>query len=230
MTTCPNTVQRVSDYEAPPNLKKLPFAKWASRIVGWTVLILIWEFSSGTLVNSYYFGKPSGILELVLEWSSTGYLWENLYATLYTTIFAFIIASVSGVLFALLVASNPILDRIFSPYILAAFSLPKITLAPALVVWLGIGFLPQLTLGVLTSFFMVFYNSYSGLRNVNPALLNTVAIIGAGRWETAFKVRLPAAAPFLAEGLRQGLIYAFHGTVVGEMTASNLGIGYVLIF
>ncbi len=117
-----------------------------------------------------------------------------------------------------------------SPFIFAAYSMPKIVLAPALILWLGIGQLPAIALSAVTAFFLVFFNLYLGLKNVPRIYTDTAALMGASALDTALKFRLPAASAYLATGISQGLIYAFHGTLVGEMTSSNTGMGYLILF
>jgi len=157
-------------------------------------------------------------------------LWPHLSATLATTLLGFAIAAVVALPLALIVNDRPFLDQTLSPFIFAAYSMPKIVLAPALVVWLGIGQLPAIVLSAVTAFFLVFFNLYLGLKNVPQIYNDTAALMGASAWDAAIKFRLPAASAYLLTGIKQGLIYAFHGTLVGEMTSSDTGMGYLILF
>ena len=150
--------------------------------------------------------------------------------TLRGTLIAFIVAGFLGVTFALLFSENPLVDDIVRPFITAAFAVPFIALAPLLVAWLGVGFLPATTVACVSSFFMIFFSAYSGIRETSPALLNMATLMGASSAQRALKIKLPAALPFVVEGLYTGLIYAFHGEVVGEMLASNSGLGYLIAY
>lgn len=193
-------------------------------------IVLLWEFGSGHLFSDYYLSRPSAIAAQIAAWAADGYLWRHLSATLLNTALGFVLAAVAGIAAALLLGSLPLLDRILGPLVYVAYSLPKIVLAPLLILWVGVGTLPVVAISFVTSFFMVFFNVYSGVRSVSPALLDSVALMGAGPLAKALKVRLPAARPFLALGLHQGLVYAFHGAIVGEMTSSDKGLGYALVF
>jgi NitT/TauT family transport system permease protein len=157
-------------------------------------------------------------------------LWPHLSATLATTLIGFGIAAAVALPLALIVTDQTFLDRTLSPFIFAAYSMPKIVLAPALVVWLGIGQLPAIVLSAVTAFFLVFFNLYLGLKNVPQIYNDTAALMGASAWDAALKFRLPAASAYLLTGIKQGLIYAFHGTLVGEMTSSDTGMGYLILF
>ena len=193
-------------------------------------IVVVWQLASGRLVNAYYLSTPAAVLGEIARWIADGTLWRHLGATLATTLSGFLIAAAIAIPLALVVSARPFLDAVLSPFIFAAYSMPKIVLAPALILWLGIGQLPAIALSALTAFFLVFFNLYLGLKNVPRIYTDTAALMGASALDTALKFRLPAASAYLATGISQGLIYAFHGTLVGEMTASNTGMGYLILF
>jgi NitT/TauT family transport system permease protein len=193
-------------------------------------LALAWQLASGRLFNSYYLSSPAAVAGQIARWIADGTLWPHLGATLATTLFGFLVAAAVAIPLALVVSVRPFLDAVLGPFIFAAYSMPKIVLAPALILWLGIGQLPAIALSALTAFFLVFFNLYLGLKNVPRSYTDTAALMGASALDAALKFRLPAASAYLATGISQGLIYAFHGTLVGEMTASNTGMGYLILF
>jgi NitT/TauT family transport system permease protein len=201
-----------------------------SRAVGIATVLAVWQIASAFGLNSYYISSPLAIAEQILQWIESGYIWPHLLATLTNMMSGFALAVVAGVSLALLLSSSDVLGRIFAPLLFVAYSTPKVVLAPLLIIWVGIGRPPVIILAFASSFFVVFFNAYEGLRRVPQAYLNTAAIFGANHWTTAIKFRLPAAAPFLLSALHQGLIYSFHGAILGEMTASDTGIGYVIIY
>lgn len=194
------------------------------------VIVLAWQAVSGRLINAYYLSTPSAVFAQIVRWVTDGSLWPHLAATLATTLLGFAIAAGVAIPLALIVNGRPFLDRVLSPFIFAAYSMPKIVLAPALILWLGIGQLPAIALSALTAFFLVFFNLYLGLKNVPRIYTDTAALMGASPLATALKFQLPAASAYLMTGISQGLIYAFHGTLVGEMTSSNTGMGYLILF
>ncbi|MGE5668152.1 MAG: ABC transporter permease [Betaproteobacteria bacterium] len=192
--------------------------------------LAFWEFASGRIVNSYFVSKPSAIAAQIYEWLASGYIQPHIVSTFEVTLAGFVVAAAAAVVLALVLAVNPLVDEVLTPFIYMAFSLPKIALAPLLIFWTSVGKMPPLLLAAVTAFFLVFFNAYTGIRGVSPALVKSVTLMGANPLALALKVRLPAAAPHVVHGLCQGLIYAFHGAIVGEMTASNVGIGYVLVY
>lgn len=209
----------------PIQLGRLPIAGplFAAGLLG------LWQFGAGRLFSPYFLSRPSDVAQQLVDWVVTGFIWDHLAATLISTGLGFAAAAIGGLAAALLVGSSRLLDRILGPLLYLAYSLPKVVLAPALILWFGVSWVPPVLMAFVTGFFIMFFNSYAGIRSVSPSLLNSVRIMGAGPLTLAFKIRLPAALPFIATGLQQGLVYAFHGTIVGEMTASNTGMGYVLM-
>jgi NitT/TauT family transport system permease protein len=163
-------------------------------------------------------------------WTASGEIWPHVTATLNNMMIGFVLAAIAAVGLSLLFSSNRLVDRVFNPLLFVAFSTPKIVLAPILMLWVGIGRPSVVILAFIAAFFTIFFNINAGVRSIPDAYLNTAAILGAGPLTTALKFRLPAAAPFILAGLHQGLIYAFHGTILGEMTASDTGIGYLIIY
>jgi len=200
------------------------------RALGIAAVLAFWQVASTFGLNSYYVSSPLAIADQIAQWTASGYIWPHLVATLTNMMLGFTLAAAAAVSFALLLGSSDLLGRVFGPLVFVAYSTPKAVLAPLLIVWIGIGRPPVIALAFLSSFFVVFFNVYEGVRNVPQAYINTAAILGANTWNTAIKFRLPAAALFVASGLHQGLIYAFHGTILGEMTASDTGIGYIIIY
>lgn len=205
-------------------------ARSFAPIAALVLLLGAWELSSGTLVNPYFVSSPSAIWDQLIAWVRDGYLVGHLVSTLSGVGLSFVIASVAGIGFALVLGSSPTVDRILYPFVVGAFTIPKVALGPLFIVWFGIGFAPVVALGVLTAFFMVFFNAYSGIRNTSQALLDVSRLMGAGPVQRALKFRLPAGAPLVFEGLRVGAIFGFHGVVVGEIIASSQGLGYVIIY
>jgi NitT/TauT family transport system permease protein len=169
------------------------------------------------------------VLQLV-EWIVDGQIWVHLAASALATAAGFFVASMIALAFALLLSSRRRLASILEPFLFAAFSTPKVVIAPLLILWIGVGHPPVVALAATSCFFIVFYGAYGGLRDVPQIYLDTAAVLGAGRLRTALQFRTPAAAPFVLASLQQGLIYAFHGAILGEMTASDTGLGYLVIY
>ncbi len=121
------------------------------------------------------------------------------------------------------------LEQTLYPVILFAQVIPKIAIAPLFVVWLGFGAEPKILVAVLMAFFPVVISGLAGLRTVDPEILQLASTMGASRFKTFLKVRLPAALPELLSGLKVAATLAVTGAVVGEFVGANEGLGYVIL-
>ena len=116
----------------------------------------------------------------------------------------------------------------FDPYITAIYSIPKIALAPLFIIWFGIGIESKVAVSAAIVFFVIFLNTYSGVREVNPLYVHTTRIMGGGEGAVLRHVIVPSAAAWVITGLKVSVPYALVGTVIGEFMSANRGIGYLI--
>jgi NitT/TauT family transport system permease protein len=136
---------------------------------------------------------------------------------------------VLGVGTAVLIAYSRTMDKALYPIVLFAQVIPKIAIAPLLVVWFGNGLTPKIILAVLIAFFPVVISGVAGLRSTDPELLELSATMGASRWKTFRKIRFPNALPHLMAGEKVAVTLAVVGAVVGEFVGAGEGLGYILL-
>nr|WP_231127162.1 ABC transporter permease [Motilibacter aurantiacus] len=156
-------------------------------------------------------------------------LLEHTWVTTQETIIGFVLATVIGVATAVLLVYSKTAEKALYPLILFAQVIPKIAIAPILVVWFGFGLTPKIVLAVLIAFFPVVVSGVAGLRSVDPELLELSATMGASRWKTFTKIRFPTSLPQLMSGLKVAVTLAVVGAVVGEFVGADRGLGYVLL-
>jgi NitT/TauT family transport system permease protein len=156
-------------------------------------------------------------------------LFGSFKVTLIEVIVGFVIGGVVGVVLALPIAYSPAVRNTLYPLIIASQAVPKIAIAPLLVVWLGLGWTPKLTVVALMVFFPVAMTSVQGFTSVDKNLIDLLRSVDAGRWQVFTKVRLPHALPHIFSGLKIGITLAVVGAVVGEWVGANSGLGYLLL-
>ena len=120
------------------------------------------------------------------------------------------------------------LAEILDPYITALYSIPKIALAPLFIIWFGIGIESKVAVSASIVFFVVFLNTYAGVRDVNPLYLNSLRIMGGSQFHNLRYVIIPSASSWVITGLKVSVPYALVGTVIGEFMSSNRGIGFLI--
>jgi NitT/TauT family transport system permease protein len=162
-------------------------------------------------------------------WTNRAQLAANTWITLYETVLGFVLACVIGLVTAVLIAYSRTMDKALYPLVLVAQVIPKIAIAPLLVVWFGTDLRPKVILAVLIAFFPIVISGVAGLRSTDPELLDLSATMGASRWQTFRKIRFPNALPHLMAGLKVAVTLAVVGAVVGEFVGASEGLGYVLL-
>jgi NitT/TauT family transport system permease protein len=156
-------------------------------------------------------------------------LLEHTLATTTATVVGFAISTVLGVLIGLALASSQVLERMFSPLLVALNAVPKIALAPLLVVTLGWGQTSILTMVFLLCFFPIVLSTATGLTSTPADLAELARSLDASRWQAFRKVRLPAALPQIFVGLKVAMPLAAIGAVIGEFQAGEEGLGYMIV-
>ena len=187
-----------------------------------------WAVAAGRFGERTYIGDPAGVARAFWGLAASGRLWPNLVQTLGEVLSGYAIGAAFGIVVAVVVAFEETVQRVLRPFLIAAYSVPKIALAPLFVMWFGLGVAPKIVLVVLFVFFVVFMNTAAGLYQVNPQLVDVVRVMGARRTDVVWKIALPSTVPYLITGLRIAIPEALVGAVIGEFIAANRGLGYLV--
>lgn len=216
-----------------------PRARHALIIAGCQVLLLIgvlvfWEFAagpkgaSGTLIDEYYVSSPLAIWEQLGKFLDQGVLWTSIITTMRTTLIGFGIGAVLGLLAGFFIGIHDNVSAVLQPFISALYSIPRLALVPLFILWFGIGMTSQVALVASVVFFLVFYATFAGVRDVDHELIDKMRLMRANRWSVHTKATLPSAYAFIISGLSISGPYALVVAVTAEMLSSNQGMGYLL--
>lgn len=186
-----------------------------------------WLITAVRFVEPYLVPSPAATLHVMS--GKPGYLWHHSWVTTYETLLGFVIATVVGVLAAVIMVYSTSVERTLYPLLLFAQVIPKIAIAPLFIVWLGFGMAPKIVVAVLIAFFPVVISMVTGLKAVDPEMIELSATMGAGPVRTFTKIRFPASLPHLFAGLKVAVTLAVTGAVVGEFVGANKGLGYVIL-
>lgn len=198
------------------------------RILLLVILFAGWEAASGTLVQQFFISKPSLIFARLWTWASDGSLFFHMGITAMEAFLGFLIGGLLGTLTGIILGRAAFLADLLNPFIMAFYSLPKVALAPLFILWLGIGMDMKVALTATIVFFLVFLNTYTGVRNVSREMVAIISLMGANERHILTKVVLPSAITWVFAGLRISVPYALIGAIVGELMASNRGLGALL--
>lgn len=186
-----------------------------------------WAVTATGLTPAYLVPSPAATFHVIT--GSGSLLWKSTWVTGYETVLGFAIASVLGVIAAVVTVYSSTAEKTLYPVLLGAQVVPKIAIAPLFVVWLGFGLTPKITIAALIAFFPVVVSTVTGLKSVDPELLELSATMGAGPARTFAKIRFPAALPHLFSGLKVAVTLAVTGAVVGEFVGANQGLGVLIL-
>jgi NitT/TauT family transport system permease protein len=158
-----------------------------------------------------------------------GLLLEESWVTLKETLYGFALALVLGLPMAVAVATSRTLNLMFYPLLVALQSVPKVALAPIILVWLGPDLQSKLAIAWLVAFFPIIVDTAAGLRATPKELLELAHSLKATRTQILFKVQFPAALPFVMTGAKVAITLAVIGAVIGEFVGSSEGLGFLLL-
>jgi NitT/TauT family transport system permease protein len=209
----------------------------AGRLGGWitrngpvlaivALIFALWELAVWALsIPDYILPSPSVIVvKIVVSWQL---LLVNAFVTLQEIVLGFGLSVVIGIPLAIAIVYSRIFERVAFPFMVSLQTVPKVALAPILVMWLGYGILPKVMVAFLISFFPIVINSVIGMRSAEKEMIYLVQSMGANELTTFIKIRLPKALPSIFGGLKVGMGQAVVGAVVGEFIAAEQGLGYL---
>lgn len=205
-----------------------------SRIVFARFLIVVgivvaWDLAGRTIIDPFYISRPFDVAERLWEWVSTGDIVEHVLTTMAELVYGLVIGVVLGVLVALILGSSPTLAAVFRPFVTVAYSFPQLALTPLYILWFGVFLMPKVVLISVVVFFLMFFNTFEGVKNVEGDLIAAMRVMGAKRLDVFRIVVLPASAVFLITGLRHAVPFALRAAVFAEFLASVRGLGFLAL-
>jgi NitT/TauT family transport system permease protein len=192
------------------------------------VTLLAWQVMVTVLaVPAYFIPAPSDVAVALVRGRALYAV--NYLVTLYSTLVAFASAFAAGVVLGALVSEMRFLRRTLYPLLIAMQSMPRIALAPIIIVWFGFGVTSKIVLGAISAFFPIFLNTVHGMVTVDPDQVALMRSFRASRMQLFWKVKLPNALPFLLAGANIGIIFAILAVIVGEFLGANQGMGFLIV-
>lgn len=196
-------------------------------IVG--ALLILWEAGShGGWLDPFFVSSPLRVARVLSEWFSTGMVWKHLGMTMAEAGAGFALGLVTGVATGFWLAMSPRLDALLQPFMVVANALPRISFAPLIILWFGLGFTSKVIIVWSLVFFISFFNTHRGFKEVPPILLKNARVLGATRWQLLRQIYLPASLAWTFASLRVSVGFAITGAVLGEFIGASGGIGYLI--
>lgn len=199
---------------------------WLWRAVLLLLFVALWEVAAATgWINDFLFGHPLGIWEEFVRMLTSGQLARDTWATFYGTIVGFAIGMTTGSLVGLALWYSSLVGRLVEPVVVALNGLPKIALAPLIIVWFGSGITSKFALAGIGTFIVAVINVYEGTRQTDKDLMQLVLTIGGSKYDVFRKIVAPSTVPWIISTLRINIGVGLLATIGGEFVGSDRGLG-----
>ncbi len=193
------------------------------------LFFLLWErLVDAKLADRFFFSQPSAIAWQLWDWFASGSVYRHIGVTLLETLLGFVLGVLLGLVIGFALARSAVLGDIFEPFLALLNGMPRVVLAPLVILWLGLGIASKVALSVLVVFLIVFYAVYTGIREVDQNLVANARILGANGSQLTWHVLLPSALTWIFSSLRVSVGFALVGAVVAEYLGSNVGVGFLI--
>jgi len=193
------------------------------------VVLVVWQaLTSLKMIDPFFVSRPSDIVRRLATWVTGGTLWGHLATTLEESLLGLIVGAALGITCGFGFARSPLVARVFDPYIKMLNAVPRVVLAPLFLLWFGLGIWSKVALAVTLVFFVMFFNTYQGVRDADRVLIDNVRMLGASERQLVKHVLIPSALTWIFSSLQTSLGFAMVGAVVGEYLGATRGLGYVI--
>lgn len=233
-TATPTATYNQRKETAAPQQKSKPVqSRWSERGVMAAIfvgLLCTWEGLVRLFdVSPLMFAPPSEVYSTFVRGAVRGLYWEHLKVTVLEMICGLGIGASLGFIFGVIISEFRRAGRLLFPYLVAIQSLPKVAVAPLVILWLGFGIESKIVLVALITFFPILINTLSGLSIVDAQRMDLMRVLKASRWQQFRFVRLPSAAPSIFAGLNIAAVLALTGAIVAEFVGAQRGLGVLLL-
>ncbi|HLI13747.1 MAG TPA: ABC transporter permease [Alphaproteobacteria bacterium] len=197
-------------------------------VAGILAVLAAWALVTGLFkIPDYLLPAPLDVARrLARDWAS---ILAQAEFTLGATLAGFLVSVAIGVPLAFCIVLSRAAERALMPMFVMSQTIPKVAIAPILVVWLGFGMVPKIAIAFLIAFFPIVVSTVTGLKSVELDMLDLVRSMGAGTLKIMLRVRVPTALPHMFAGFKVAICLAVVGAIVGEFVGSDRGLGYVLL-
>jgi NitT/TauT family transport system permease protein len=210
--------------------RTIPWNDYIVSITAFVIVLVVWEVAVHTLhVPDYILPAPTAISMSLYYGLKSGLFVEHFFVTAFQTLSGFLLAALLGIGLGALVAEFRIVERAIYPWLVALQTLPKIAIAPLIIIWAGYGIQSKIVIVTLVALFPILVNTIVGLKSCDQGKLDLMRSLGATGWETFRLVRLPNALPFIFAGLNVAIVLAILGSIVGEFVGSKAGLGNLIL-
>ena len=215
------TIQGLPTHGLKPREIIVPTATLLLMILVWEAAVRVFQISPVIL--------PPPSAALVVIWNNAELLLTHTYVTTQEIVLGFLLAVVAGLVFSVVMIHSKIMSEALYPLLVLSQMVPKVAVAPLLLLWLGYGMLPKVVIAFTIAFFPIVINGVSGLTSIDPEMLDLLKVLKASRLQILVRIRIKNSLPYLFDGLKIAITLAVIGAIVAEFIGGESGLGYLVI-
>jgi NitT/TauT family transport system permease protein len=227
------TVAAKADQERPtsgvrPFMARAAIGRRAASLSLFVVFIALWQVAADNWIKPVWISSPSLVWNRLGDALGDGSLASNTWATFEETMLGLAAGIVFGVVVGIVLANLKTTGKVLDPYLMGAYSLPRVALAPFFVLWFGIGLESKVLLVASIAFFPVLFNVRQGMESIDPDLVDAMRSMRARQWPMLSNVVIPSVLPWIVSAIKIAIGMALIGAVVGEMVGADRGLGWLV--
>lgn len=198
-------------------------------LIAFVVVVVLWDVAIRAFkIPNFILPTPEGVLAALKRGYVDGEFWKHFVFTLTSMASGYALGCSAAFVLGCVFAESRAVERVLHPFVVSLQSMPKVALAPLIIVWFGFDMASKVVMVALVCFFPMFINTVVGLKQVNPALLDLMHAFSASRWNILVRIKIPSAAGHIFAGLQIAIVLGLIGAVVAEFVSSTRGLGHLI--
>lgn len=194
-------------------------------------LIILWQsLANLNLINTFITSSPKNILDTIINLYQTNNLFHHIWVTIYETIISFSLGTILGILIAIILWYNKFIYKVLDPYLTILNSLPKVSLGPILIIWVGANIKSIIVMSLLISVIITIITVYNGFISTDINKIKLLKSFGSTKYQILKYLILPSNYPTIISSLKINISMSLIGVIMGELLVSKEGIGYLIMY
>ncbi len=215
-------------------LKKVKRNKWKIGIIRIAILVIfiaLWEVAAKLkLIDPFLTSSPSRIVKSLISFVNGGTLFRHIWVTCYETIIGFMLGTILGVIIAIILWASKTASKVLDPYLVVLNALPKVSLAPIIIFWVGNGTPAIITIALLISIVTTIISVLTGFNEVDEGKMLLMTTFQANKWQKLRYLVFPASIPVIISALKINVGLSWVGVIMGEFLVAREGLGFLIIY
>ena len=212
-------------------LKRDNFLVILSQIFILVFIIIIWQLLADfSLINTFITSSPKDIVSTIINLYQTNNLFIHIFVTLYETVLSFLLGTILGIIIAIILWYNKFISKVLDPYLTIINSLPKVSLGPILIIWIGANIKSIIVMALLISLIVTVITVYNGFNSTDQNKIKLLKSFKATKLQTLKYLILPSNYPTIISSLKINISMSLIGVIMGELLVSKQGIGYLIMY